>query len=37
MSEIAEQTGFSSASYMAETFKRFYMLSPREYKKAMSK
>lgn len=37
MSEIAEQTGFSSASYMAETFKKFYMLSPREYKKAMSK
>ena len=35
MSEIAEQTGFSNASYMAETFKKFYMLSPREYKKAM--
>ena len=35
MSEIAEQTGFSNASYMAETFKKFYMLSPRDYKKAM--
>jgi AraC-like DNA-binding protein len=33
MSEIAEQTGFSSASYMTETFKKFYRFSPREYKK----
>ena len=36
MSEIAEMTGFSGASYMAETFKKFYNLSPREYKKAMN-
>ncbi len=36
MSEIAEQTGFSNASYMSETFKKFYLLSPREYKKTMS-
>ena len=35
MSEIAEQTGFSSASYMAETFKKFYRFSPREYKKSI--
>lgn len=33
MSEIAEQTGFSSASYMTETFKKFYKFSPRDYKK----
>ena len=32
MSEIADMTGFSSASYMAETFKKFYRFSPREYK-----
>lgn len=35
MSEIAERTGFSNASYMAETFKKFYRFSPREYKKSM--
>ncbi|MBR3635661.1 MAG: helix-turn-helix transcriptional regulator, partial [Lachnospiraceae bacterium] len=35
MSEIAELTGFSNASYMAETFKKFYRFSPREYKKTM--
>ncbi len=35
MSEIAEQTGFSNASYMAETFKKFYKFSPREYKKSL--
>ncbi len=35
MAEIAEQTGFSNASYMAETFKKFYKFSPREYKKSM--
>ncbi len=35
MSEIAEMTGFSSASYMAETFKKFYRFSPREYKKTI--
>ena len=33
MSEIAEVTGFSGSSYMSETFKKFYSLSPREYKK----
>ena len=33
MSEIAEATGFSNASYMAETFKKFYKFSPREYRK----
>ena len=33
MSEIAEITGFSSASYMAETFKKFYKMSPRDFKK----
>ena len=36
MTQIAEQTGFSSASYMAETFKKFYKFSPREYKKSIS-
>ena len=35
MSEIAEMTGFSNASYMAETFKKFYKFSPREYKQTM--
>ena len=35
MPEIAELTGFSNASYMAETFKKFYKFSPREYKKAI--
>jgi AraC-like DNA-binding protein len=35
MSEIADMTGFSNASYMAETFKKFYKFSPREYKKAV--
>ena len=33
MSEIAEITGFSGASYMAETFKKFYKMSPRDFKK----
>lgn len=37
MGEIAEMTGFSNASYMAETFKKFYKFSPREYKKAVLK
>lgn len=32
MSEIAFQTGFSSASYMTEMFKRYYKMPPREYK-----
>ena len=33
MSEIAEKTGFSGASYMSEIFKRYYKVSPREYRK----
>ena len=33
LSEIAEITGFGGTSYMAETFKKFYGMSPREYKK----
>ncbi len=33
MSEIAFQTGFSSASYMTEIFRRYYKMPPREYKK----
>ena len=33
MSEIAELTGFSGASYMSETFKKFYKMSPRDFKK----
>ncbi len=33
MSEIAEASGFSSASYLTEKFKQFYGVSPREYKK----
>lgn len=37
MSEIAFQTGFSSASYMTEIFKRYYKMPPREYKKIMTK
>ena len=31
MSEIAEKTGFSSASYMTETFKKIYGVAPRNY------
>ena len=37
MTEIADMTGFSSASYMAETFKKFYRFSPREYKNNIRK
>lgn len=33
MSDIAYETGFSGASYMAENFKKIYGMSPREYKK----
>lgn len=33
MTEVAETTGFSGASYMAETFKKYFGQSPREYKK----
>ncbi len=36
MTQIAERTGFSSASYMTETFKKFYKFSPREYKKSIT-
>ena len=32
MSEIAYKTGFASASYMAESFKKFYGESPRSFK-----
>ena len=32
--EIAEITGFSGASYMAETFKKFYKMSPRDFRKS---
>lgn len=35
MSEIAFQTGFSSASYMTEIFRRYYKMSPRAYKSKM--
>lgn len=34
MSEIAERTGFSGASYFAEIFKRYYNVSPRDYRKS---
>ena len=34
MTEIADATGFSGASYMAETFKKYFNQSPREYKKS---
>ncbi|MCR5316929.1 MAG: AraC family transcriptional regulator [Treponema sp.] len=33
MPEIADMTGFTGASYMAETFKKYFGQSPREYKK----
>lgn len=33
MSEIAIKTGFSGASYMSETFRKYYGESPREFKK----
>lgn len=31
MSDIAEKTGFSGASYMTETFKKYYGVAPRAY------
>lgn len=34
MAEIAEITGFTGASYMAETFKKFYKMSPRDFRKS---
>jgi AraC-like DNA-binding protein len=34
MTEIAELTGFTGASYMAETFKKYFDMSPREFRKA---
>ena len=34
MTEIADATGFSGASYMAETFKKYFNQSPRDYKKS---
>ena len=37
MSEIAEITGFSCASYMAEIFKKFYKMSPRDFRKSFKK
>ena len=33
MTEVADATGFSGASYMAETFKKYFGQSPRDYKK----
>ncbi|MBR1912425.1 MAG: AraC family transcriptional regulator [Treponema sp.] len=36
MSEIAETVGFSGASYMAEVFKKYYSMSPRDYRKSIS-
>lgn len=37
MTEVAEATGFSGASYMAETFKKYFGQSPREYKKGQGR
>ena len=37
MTEIAEITGFSGASYMAEIFKKFYKMSPRDFRKSFKK
>lgn len=37
MTEIADLTGFSGASYMAETFKKYFNMSPREFRKAQKK
>ena len=34
MTEIAELTGFSGASYMAEIFKKYFKQSPREFRKS---
>jgi hypothetical protein len=33
MTQIAAETGFGGVSYMAETFKKFFESSPREYRK----
>ncbi len=35
LSEIASLTGFNGVSYMSETFRRFFGMSPREYRKKM--
>ena len=37
MTEIADATGFSGASYMAETFKKYFNCSPREFRKERKK
>ncbi len=37
MTEIADVTGFSGASYMAETFKKYFNLTPRDFKKIVTK
>jgi len=37
MTEIAELTGFTGASYMAETFKKYFNMSPRDFRKAQKK
>lgn len=36
MNEIANLTGFAGASYMTETFKKFFDKSPREFRKSQS-
>lgn len=33
LKEIAEQTGFSSTSYLTEAFKKYYQMTPRDYRK----
>lgn len=37
MTEIADVTGFSGASYMAETFKKYFNRTPSDFKKSMQK
>ncbi|MBQ3836241.1 MAG: helix-turn-helix transcriptional regulator, partial [Treponema sp.] len=37
MPEIADMTGFTGASYMAETFKKYFGQSPRDYKKGQGR
>lgn len=36
MAEIADELGFSSAKYFSEIFKKYYEISPREFKKRIS-
>ena len=35
--EVAEQTGYANSGYFGKAFKKFYGITPEEYKKNMKK